>query len=478
MNRDFEILIIGGGVVGCAIARELSRYQIETLLVEKGCDVSMGISGRNSGVVHAGFYVKPGTLKAKTNIRGHRMFPELCQDLNVPFKRIGKLVVAKNEDEVRYLKNLKRDGERNGTKGLEIIEREEIKRLEPGIEGIAALYSPNSAIVCPFTLTIGLAENALNNGVKFSLNTEVMEISKDNGYFSVKTSKGKFKSNFLVNSAGLFSDKIAAMVGIDEYRIYPCRGEYHVLDKNKSNLIKHLIYSVPPQDLISLGIHITPTVHGNIMLGPSAEYIENRNDLGTTKEVMDKLYFEARELLPAIDRKDVIRSFSGIRPKLIAPKSEKPADFVIEESKEVEGFINLMGIESPGLTSAPAIAEMVVEMINERGKLKVNHNFNPKRKGMVKDPGYDEIVCRCENITRREVISAIKNPLGARSINSIKNRCRAGTGRCQGGFCAPKIVEIMNEIYEPSINEITLMGEGSELFIGKTKCLRKRKEDD
>jgi len=482
MDRNFDIIIIGGGVVGCAIAREFSRYRINAVLLEKECDVAFGTSGRNSGVAHAGFYMVPGTLKAKTNIEGHRILPGVCRELDVPYEEIGKLVVAKGEDGIPYLEKLKRQGEENGTRELEIIDEERIKELEPGIQGIHALYSPTSAILCPFTLTIALAENALENGMKFSLNTEVKGIQDSNGTFIVNTNNGEFTSDFVVNSAGLYADTISEMVGISTYKIYPCRGEYHILDRSKSDLINHLIYPVPPKDSGGLGVHLTPTVHGNIMLGPSAEYIGDVNDTGNSAEVMATLFREAKELLPEIGRRDFIRSFAGIRAKLISSGSEKPADFIIKE--EFDGFINLVGIESPGLTAAPAIASIVVDIVKKKKDLELDSKFNPRRKGIVKfnelpadkqaelirkNPNYGRVICRCETITQQEVIDALDNPLGAISLNSIKNRCRAGMGRCQGGFCTPKIVEIMEEVFSPEVKDITLKGDGSGLFTGRVK---------
>ncbi|HIE34559.1 MAG TPA: FAD/NAD(P)-binding oxidoreductase [Candidatus Altiarchaeales archaeon] len=488
MTRNLDVIIIGGGVVGCSIAWELSKFQSKILLLEKESDVCYGTSGRNSGVAHAGFYVKPRTLKAKTNVKGLRMLPKICEKLGVSYKEIGKLVIAKNEDEIPYLEKLKKQGKENGVKGLSIMEEEDVKRLEPNIKGIAALYSEKSAILDPFKLTIALAENAYENGVNVLLERKVTAISRENGKFSVKTTDGTFNCNMLVNSAGLYSDKIAEMVGIYEYKIYPCKGEYFVLDKSKKNLINHLVYPVPPKDLGGLGVHLTPTVDRNIMIGPSAEYIENRDDTSNTAEVMANLYKEAVEILPMISRRDFIHSFSGIRPKLIPPHSKKPADFVIEESPEVEGFINLIGIESPGLTAAPAIARIVLNIIKKTIKLKPKEKFKPykrqkerfeylsnkERSNLInKDVDYGRIICRCEMVTKKEIMDAIQNPLSVKTINGIKMRCRATTGRCQGSFCMPKIVEIMQELYNPRIEEFTLSGKGSELFIGRTKDLRK-----
>ncbi|MEA3255337.1 MAG: NAD(P)/FAD-dependent oxidoreductase [Candidatus Altiarchaeota archaeon] len=481
MKKEYDIIIIGAGVVGCSIARELSKYQVDTLLIEKECDVAMGTSGSNSGVAHAGFYVKPGTLKAELNIKGHRVMPKLCQELDVPYQEVGKLVVAKNEDETEYLYKLKEVGEVNGTKELNVIDRERIKELEPNIEGVNALHSPTSAILDPFLLTIGLAENAVRNEVRILLDTEVLGIEV-NDFFTVKTGRGKFRTEYVVNSAGLFSDRIARMVGITRYRIYPCRGEYHILDKNRRNLINGMIYPVPPKDLGGLGVHLTPTTDENILIGPSAEYIEEVN-VANTVGVMDNLFREAEELLPKVSRKDIIRSFAGIRTKLIQEGSTEPKDFVIEDAM-VNNFINLIGIESPGLTAAPAIAEKVVELIKKGRELDINQGFKPERKSPVRfnkltpqektelikrNPNYGEIVCRCETVTKQEVIDALNNPLGAGSIYSVRRRTKATCGRCQGGFCIPKIVEVINEVSHPSIEDLTLKGKGSELFIGRTR---------
>jgi glycerol-3-phosphate dehydrogenase len=481
MDKRYDVAIIGGGVVGCAIARELSKYDLEILLLEKECDVAAGTSGRNSGVAHAGFYVPTGTLKAKLNVKGHAMLPGVCKELGVPYIECGKIVTAKEEEEREYLYKLKETGDRNGSRGLRIIGKDEINKLEPNINGIEALHSSLTAILDPFLLTIALAENAVQNGAEVKLNSEVSEIEVGEG-FEIETKEGKYSSDIVVNSAGLYADKIAEMVGINDYTIYPCRGEYHILDKNKRTLINGAVYPVPPKELGGLGIHLTPTTDGNIMLGPSAEYLDERDDYSSTVEVMDKLFQESFEFLPKISRKDIIKSFCGIRPKLIARGSKKPVDFVIEESRKIPGFINLIGIESPGLTAAPPIAEMVADMIGKIKTLKLKQNFEGRRipqprfadlsaeekaRLIKENPDYGVVVCRCQTVTRKEVLDALDNPLGARSIQSISKRCRATLGRCQGGFCVPKIVEIIEEKYSPNPDEISLKGIGSQLFTGK-----------
>jgi glycerol-3-phosphate dehydrogenase len=483
MEKKYDVAVIGGGVVGCAVARELTKYKLDVVLLEKECDVALGTSGRNSGVSHAGFYVPTGTFKAKLNIEGHEMMPSLCRELGVPYLPVGKIVTAKEEEEREYLYKLKATGEKNGCKKLRIIDEQEIKRLEPNIKGIEALHSPTTSILDPFLLTIALAENAHRNGACVRLNTEIKGIEQKNGDFRIVTNNGNYDADIVINSAGLYSDKVAAMVGIEDYKIYPCRGEYHILDRNKRNLINGAVYPVPPKELGGLGIHLTPTTDGNIMLGPSAEYLPEPDDYGNTSEVMDRLFMESFEFLPKISRKDIIKSFSGIRPKLIAEGSKAPADFIMEESRKVPGFINLIGIESPGLTGAPAIATRISEMVKDiKGGLMENGAFDPvenprmrfselshreKSELIQKDPNYGIVVCRCQTVTKKEVMDALDNPLGARSIFSVSKRCRATLGRCQGGFCTPKIIEIMEEMYHPKASEITYAGKGSELFSGK-----------
>ena len=483
MEKEFDVIVIGGGVVGCAIARELTRYRLKVAVLEKECDVAIGTSGRNSGVSHAGFYVPTGTLKARMNILGHEMMPGLCREIGVPHCEVGKIVVAKDESERDYLHKLKETGEANGSKKLSIIDEKAIKRLEPNINGIEAIHSPTTAILDPFLLTIALAENAVRNGACVMLDTEVKGIDHKSNGFRIETSHGTYRSGIVINSAGLYADKIAALAGIDGYQIHPCRGEYHILDKSKRHLINGAVYPVPPKELGGLGIHLTPTTDGNIMLGPSAEYIPEPDDTANTTEVMDKLFMESFEFLPRISRKDIIKSFSGIRPKLITKGSKAAADFVIEESPKVPGFVNLIGIESPGLTGAPAIAEKVVGIVkNIRGKLDVNPGFDPVEKPRIrfaelssrekaelikKDPDYGIIVCRCQTVSKKEVLDALDNPLCARSIYGVSKRCRATLGRCQGGFCTPKIVEIIEEQFHPKPTEITYSGKGSELFTGK-----------
>ena len=481
-NNHFDMVIIGGGVVGCAIARELSKYKVNVAVLEKEDDVGWGISCRNSGVVHAGFNSKPGTLMAKFCVEGNKSFAKLCHQLDVPYKKIGKFVIAKKKEEIKGLQKLKQQGNTNGVDNLQIIDLNEVKILEPNIEGVAALYSPETAITSPYLLTIALAENALDNGAKFFLNTKVKNISNFNSSgFKIITNRGEFISSYVINSAGLYADKIARMAGTKKYYLHPCRGEYHILDKNVSWLINHLIYPVPQTGAGGLGVHLTPTIDGNIMIGPSNEYIKRKDNFSTTSQIMKMLSAEAREFLPLISPRYIIRSYSGLRAKQ-APSSEGGFwDFVIEESDTVNNFINLIGIESPGLTAVQPIAKRVIEIINIKERLNSNPNFDPFRKGILRfeeqdeetkkalikqDPDYGEIICRCEKVTKKEILEAINNPLGARSLISIKYRTRAMMGRCQGGYCQTRIMEILRESFKLNPQEITLKGNNSYLLTG------------
>ena len=374
MDDSFDVLIVGGGVVGCAVARELSRFRVSLCVVEKGGDVASGVSKANSGVIHSGINSKPGSLKAKMCMEGNRILPSIAKDLKVPFSMSGKIVIAKSDDELGKLEEQESWGRTNGVPGMQRIDEGEIRKMEPNITGRYGLWVPTAGIIPPYSLTIALAESAAENGAKFLLETKVVDINAREGTFDVETSRGRLKARSVVNSAGLHCDDIAEMVGLDTYSVYPSRGEYHILDKEYSHLISRPVYPVPPADCNVLGVHLTTTMEGNILVGPSAEFISDKDDTKTTREVMDQLIREVRELLPSFPDKGVIKSYSGVRCKLRDRNGKEMTDFVIEE--EPEGFINLMGIESPGLTGSPAIANMVREMIAERIGLVAKERFN------------------------------------------------------------------------------------------------------
>jgi len=480
---QYDVVIVGAGVVGCAIARELSKFQLKVLVVEKELDVGMGTSSRNSGVIHSGIHYSPGSLRAKLNVQGNFMFEELCKALKVKMSYIGKLTVAQDDEEIKTLYHLKEQGEANGVPGMEILPPEKMELIQPGVQGKLALYTPSTGIVCPYTFTIRLAESAHLNGVKFLLGTQVTGITRDGETFQISTHRGdRLTTRVLINSAGLYSDAICRMLGIDEYKIYPCRGEYLILDKRFGHYLKTLVYPTPHHGKAGLGIHLTKTVDENILIGPSNEYVEEAEDIRTTKEIMGLLIEEGKRLLPGLSTSDVIRSFSGLRAKQTPPQVGGFKDFVIERRRDYPNFINLVGIESPGLTSSPAIALMVKDLVGEVLPLVKKEDFKSEIPGMVgyfheqpeelknellsKDKDYGEIVCRCEGITKKEVMEAFQNLLGVKTLAALKYRARVMMGRCQGGFCLPRIVELLRKEFGVSPQELLLHKEGSYLFTG------------
>ncbi len=482
----YDVLIVGAGVVGNAISRELSRYRLNVGVLEKELDVGMGTSSRNSGVLHSGIHYKPGTLRAKLNVQGNELMKGLCRDLKVKIQYIGKLTVAQDQEDIETLEALKAQGETNGVPGLEIIDVERMQQIQPGVGGIRALHSPTTGIICPYGLTIALADNARQNGVDFHLGSEVTGILKTETGFQVKTANGgSFETKMLINAAGLYSDAICKMVGLTEYAIYPCRGEYLILDKRLNGSLSVLIYPAPRKGGAGLGIHLTNTVDGNILIGPSNEYVDQADDYACTADIIDQLKKEGRELLPAISTSDYIRGFSGLRPKQTPPSVKGFKDFVIESRKDIPGFINLVGVESPGLTCSPAIALMVRDMVGEKLSLEEKGHFIAERDGfpgsfhdlaeeekadlVAQDPDYGEIVCRCEQITKREILDAIENPLGNRTIAGIKYRSRAMMGRCQGGFCMPRIVQILERDFGYRPEDYQLYSPDSYLFTGHVR---------
>ncbi len=486
MTNAYDALIIGAGVVGNAIARELSHYRLNVGVLEKELDVGMGTSSRNSGVLHSGIHYKPGTLRAKLNVQGNELMKGLCRDLKVKIQYLGKLTVAQDPVDIETLEALKAQGETNGVPGLEMIDVDKMQQIQPGIGGIRALHSPTTGIICPYGLTIALADNARENGVNFHLGSEVTGILKTENGFQVKTAEGgSFETKVLINAAGLYADAVCRMLGLTEYAIYPCRGEYLILDKRLNGSLSVLIYPAPRKGGAGLGIHLTNTVDGNILIGPSNEYVDTADDYACTADIIDQLKKEGRELLPAISTSDFIRGFSGLRPKQTPPSVKGFKEFVIEARKDIPGFINLVGIESPGLTCSPAIALMVRDMVGEKISLEEKDDFVAERNGfpgsfhdlpeeekadlVAQDPDYGEIVCRCEQITKREILDAIGNPLGSRTISGIKYRSRAMMGRCQGGFCMPRIVQILEKDFGYRPEDYRLYSPDSYLFTGHVR---------
>lgn len=478
MDKELDIVIIGGGIVGTAIARELSKYQLEVALIEKEADVGWGTTKANSAIVHTGYDPKPGTLMAKLNVEGARLFPYICEELDVPYKKIGSLVLTPNEEGFKVLEELKERGKINGVTNLEIINQDRLFELEPNISRDikGALWVRDTAITSPVELAIAFRENAEQNGVKFIFDTAVTGFEVENKKIKlIKTDKGFLKAKWIINSAGIFSDEIAKLAGDDSFAITPVKGEYALFDKEVGNLVNHLIFPLPTET--TKGILVLPTVDGNLLVGPN-EHITSKDDTNVTEEGLQEILSFAKREIPSLPFNMIITVFAGLRAKELKRK-----DFVIEPSPTVENLINVGGIQSPGLSSAPGIAVYVMEILKDKGiKLFPKSDFVPERKAITrfanlsweerakliaKDPNYGEIICRCEYVTVAEVMEAVKR--GANTLDGIKFRTRAGSGRCQGGFCGPRLIPLLSQLLEIPPEEITKKGKNSKLVVGETK---------
>ncbi len=475
----FDIAVIGAGVVGSLITRELSKYNLKIALLERCNDCAMGATKANSAIVHAGFDAKPGSLKAKLNVRGVELMKKFCKELNVPLKNNGALVVAFSEEEMPHLDELMKRGVANGVPELRVIGREELVEIEPNIgdSAVGALVAPTSSIVCPYELTVAGVENAVTNGAEFIRNCEVQNIEYKNDEFVLSTTQGEITAKYVINAAGVHSGKIASLIGDNSIEIVVRHGDYYLLDKSQGNLVSRTIFQCPTK--MGKGVLVSPTVDGNLIVGPSAEDIDNGDDVATTNVGLDKIYVNAIKSVPAVSLRNAITSFSGNRAH---PTSD---DFIIGSSAVNKNFINAAGIESPGLSSAPAIAEMVEGIVLElEGNLEKKADYNPIRpepvrfrhmstedraKLIEKNKAYGRIVCRCETITEGEILDAIHAPAGARDVDGVKRRTRAGMGRCQGGFCGSKVVELLARELGVEMNEITKFGGESKIMYHKTK---------
>ena len=474
----YDIIIIGAGVIGCAIARELSRYQLNTLVLEKANDVCCGTSKANSAIIHAGFDAKPNTFKGKMNTASNLLFDELSKELDFPFKRNGSLVLCFDEENLPKLLELKERGEKNRVPHLQMLSSEEVRQLEPNTtdQVVAALYAPTSGIVCPFTLTIALAENAYTNGVHFKFNQTVTSIKKDENTFILTCSTKTYRSKLVINAAGLFSDELNNMVSKVHFTIIPRKGEYNLFDKYVGHLTRHTLFQLPTK--LGKGILIAPTVDGNLIVGPNAIDQEDKEDLDTTRQGLDEIMTKARLSLKNIPLSSVITSFSGLRAHF------EGDDFILGEAPDVPDFFNAAGIDSPGLTCAPLIGKHITQLVVDKLSPRVNSTFNPKRKGIIRfnecskekqgeliasNPLYSKIVCRCESITEAEIVDSLSRALGARDLDGIKRRTRAGSGRCQGGFCLVRNMELIHEYLNIPYMDISKFGHSSTLLVGRSK---------
>lgn len=474
----YDIAIIGGGVIGSLIARELSRYAARTVVIEKEIDVALGATGANSGIVHAGFDAKPGTLKARFNVEGNKMMEAVCRELGVSFKQNGSLVIGFCCDEdKRVIGELYERGVQNGVEGLEVIDGERLRELEPNVSKDAAfaLYAPTGGIVCPYGLNIAALGNAMDNGCELERCFEVKSIERKDGVYTISNGERVIQAKYIVNAAGIFSDKIATMVGDNSFKIIPRKGEYMLCDKESGGIVLHTIFRTPSK--MGKGILVSPTVDGNLLLGPTATDIDDKNDKATTPEGLAFIAKECLEDVPNVPTRTVITSFAGLRS--VGDKG----DFII--NSPVENFINCAGIESPGLTSAPAIAVYVAEMLGDMGlELVKKADFNPYRTSMhefrdmtlkqkneriKKEPAYGKIVCRCETISEGEILRAVRENPKAMTVDGVKRRTRATMGRCGGGFCTPTIIDIIAHENGMKYEDVTKFGGGSVFNFGKVK---------
>jgi glycerol-3-phosphate dehydrogenase len=464
----YDVAIIGGGVIGCSIARELSRYRVRTVVLEMCAEVGFGTTKTNSGIIHAGHHSSPDTLKGKLVVRGNQLFDELCSELNFGFARIGELVVAREKEDIAVLEHLKAQGDKKGVPGLEIWDQQRMRREEPNLSHklLAALHAPSAGVINPYEFAFALIENAVDNGVDLKIDSPVEKIKVDKKGFTLCTPHEKIATRYAINCAGIFADKIAQMAGLDDFSIHPRKGEEYMLDKRLMGLVRRLIFPVP--NTTTKGILIIPTFNGTIMVGPTAEDTEDRFDLSTSYEGAGHVFESVSKICPSITERDTITEFAGLRAV------SNTNDFIIGPTKR-RGFINVAGIQSPGLTSAPAIAEYVRDILLDEGLvLEPKDDFkrhvpgpprfatlsiDDQRRLIEKDPLFGKVVCRCELITEAEIHNAIDH--GARTLDGVKFRSRAGMGRCQGGFCTTRCMDILAKRLGLLFHEITKRGGGS-----------------
>lgn len=478
MNHSFDIIIIGAGVTGCATARDLSRFEAKILVLEKDEDVCCGTSKANSGIIHAGYDAKPGSLKAKMNVRGNELMTGLAEELDIPFKRIGSLVVCTDESQREGIEDLYAQGIANGVQDLKILSGEEVRLIEPNISDdvICALYAPSAGIICPFRLNIALAECAEQNGVEFRFNTLVKDISSSDEGFTLNTSQGVFNSKVLINAAGCHADEFHNQVSSEKIHITPRRGDYILLDRSCDGFVSHVVFPQPTK--MGKGILVTPTVHGNVLIGPTAIDTDNKDEAPLTADGISKVIEGAAKNLRNTPVRQVITGFSGLRAH------EDRGEFILGETKDCPGFFDCAGIESPGLTACPAIGEYMAGLVSEKLELRNKDSWNgichdirkpfelpsEEREKLIQDyPEYGRIICRCETITEGEIIDSIRRPLGARSLDGVKRRTRAGMGRCQGGFCSPRVMEIISRETGIPFDKVTKSGGDSRILNGRTK---------
>ncbi len=477
--KPYDVIIIGAGVVGTAIARELSHYKLSVAVLEKEEEPSFGVSKSNSGIIHPGTQNPPGSLKGRLAVLGNYLMRKIASQLGIDFKEVGELIVAFNEKQVQRLQKLKNDAEIIGVPKLQIVDKTWLQKNEPNLnkKALAALYAPTAGVISPYRLVYDLSENAIRNGVEIYTNAKVENIIPNisnkghrNGFW-IYTTLGIFEAKYCINASGLYTDDISSMLGINNFQIRPRKGEAFLLDKKLENTTNHLLFPLPSRT--SKGVLVTRTADGNPMIGPTAELVNSKEDLITTDKGFNKVLRGAKKLIPSLDGKDIIAYFAGLRP--VAKN-----DFIIRHEEKAPGFINVAGIQSPGLTAAPAIALFVCNILKKSGltleKKRIFHKHRNKTihlfsiplsltKALVKkDPAYGDIICRCEMISLKEITDAIKR--GAKTLDGIKFRTRAQAGRCHGSFCTPRLLKILSKEMNTLPTHITKRGKGSEIIKG------------
>lgn len=476
----YDAIVTGAGVVGCAIARELARYDLSVAVLERELDVGFATSSRNTGVIHGGFNYATGSLKAQCCVEGCRDFDRVAAELGIPFCRTGKVLVGFNDTDATELEKAKKLGEANGVEGLEIIDEKRLRALTPHVTGSVAMWSPASGIVNPFVYTVALAENARANGVDFHFGSRVTAATRSGDLWRLQTEDGEFSSRWVFNCAGLGSVIVSDLLGITGHQLGAFKGEYIILDNRLRSLLTMPVYPVP-NPITGMGIHVTPTMDGNILVGPDSQLVSDTGDMACSQTVLDYLVESGRKLFPSLNREDFIRSFAGTRAKLVHPETGVVLDFVVETRGEAPGVVNLVGIESPGLTSALPLARRAVDAMRKQEQLRLRTTFNPVRKARIRfaeqpapakarlireNSDYGEIVCRCEEVTRAEVLEAIGDIFGTPTVVGVKNRVRTTMGRCQGGYCQMRISELL----EQTTGDAPLYNRsGSNLFTGKVR---------
>ncbi|MDK2800415.1 MAG: glycerol-3-phosphate dehydrogenase [Clostridiales bacterium] len=475
-----DVVIIGAGAVGTAIARELSKYVLKVILVDKNEDVGGDASKSNSAIIHTGFDASPDTLESQLVVSANPMYDQITKELDIPFKRIGAILTAVTQEEFSLLNKIKEKAYKNRVYDVDYLSPQAIKALEPEVTDkvLGGLYIPRESIIDPFLLVIAQAENAVENGVKILLSTMVTDITVKNGQVQfVKTNQGTIQTKFVINAAGLFCDKIAEIVGLCNFKEHPRKGQFYVLDKNVPYKVNRIILPVPTK--LTKGKLACPTIHGNLLIGPTAEELEDRFDKAVTAQGLQEVIEGVRKLVPKISKEDAIKQYCGLRPV------RTPEGYHIEAYKEVKGFIGISGIRSTGVTSSVAVARYVTNVLNNEGlDLIPKPDFNPYRIGIKKfselsdkekeqlikeNPKYGHVICRCETVTEAEIVEAIRRPVGAKSMDGIKRRVRAGMGRCQGGFCSSRVLDILSRELNIPAEKVTKNEAGSELVIGKIR---------